>query len=164
MIGDSVFLYKQSTDDMESHATRIEFKVVSGSDDSSTVFTCKSVKTEGRAITIASIAQIDDEYPLYRLFTLNDTYVPTYAEMLWDGTCRYVWRNLIPNGFNKDNPMDLSYPFTNGALYVNKSINLFVRRQDPQGIYGLYTDKDPLGIETDFETENTYYKAEDIEC
>ena len=31
-----------------------------------------------------------------------------------------------------------SYPFANGALYIDRCINFYLKRQDPEGINGLY--------------------------
>jgi hypothetical protein len=57
-----------------------------------------------------------------------------------------------------------TYPFTNGAFYVNKRIDLYLRRQDPVGRYGLYDEEDPLGKEIDFENADNYVKDTEITC
>ena len=63
--------------------------------------------------------------------------IPGYAEMMPKNSGVLRWRELVQNGF-EDNPQLITeYPFTNGALYVTKDINIFVRRQDPFGLYGL---------------------------
>ena len=54
--------------------------------------------------------------------------VPEYAEMIKDGSCRYCWRNVVSNGTEKEANL---YPFTNGAFYINRRINFYLRRQDP---------------------------------
>jgi hypothetical protein len=54
--------------------------------------------------------------------------VPEYAEMIKDGSCRYCWRNVVSNGIEKEANL---YPFTNGAFYINRRINFYLRRQDP---------------------------------
>ena len=59
------------------------------------------------------------------------------------------------------------YPFTNGALYINKHINLFLRRQNPEGIYDIRSKTYPYDINTNnisFEKENNYYEEDNIEC
>ena len=84
--------------------------------------------------------------------------------MLKDGTCRVIWRNVLNNGFNLSDDTIEEYPFTNGAFYINKSINLYVRRQDPYGRWGMYTIDDIQGVEIDNTEEDNYVKAEDIEC
>ena len=50
------------------------------------------------------------------------------------------WKILIQNGFEEFDGLIPDYPFTNGCLYVNKDINIFLRRQDPFGYYGLTTN------------------------
>ena len=56
------------------------------------------------------------------------------------------------------------YPFTNGAFYINKRVNLYLKRQDPYDLYGLYSDDDILGREAKIENENNYVKEKDIVC
>lgn len=92
--------------------------------------------------------------------------IPNYAVLSTDGSCYYIWREVIQNGFDDENKIE-TYPFINGALYINKQINLFVRRQDPKNYSGLQSiaypyDKDSNILDTT--TENNYYQEEDIEC
>ena len=90
--------------------------------------------------------------------------MPSYARLLKDGTCRYIWRNVLQNGFDKDAVHVEEYPFTNGALYVNKKIDLFLKRQDPFNFYGMYDERDEYGREIEAEEIDTYIKEEDIKC
>jgi hypothetical protein len=99
-----------------------------------------------------------------KVFKLDNLAAPSYAHMMNDGTCRYIWRNVYQNGMNDELPEVEEYPFTNGALYVNRQIKVYVRRQDPNGLYGLYNPKDDIDTEEIFETENNYYKPEEIQC
>ena len=99
----------------------------------------------------------------YKLFK-KDSEIPDYATFLKDGSCRFVWREMHNNGFDNNSPIE-KYPFMNGAFYVNKQINLFVRRQDPNEYTSLQTgqfpnDKTPNIIKF----ENNYYKENDIIC
>lgn len=92
--------------------------------------------------------------------------IPNYATLSTDGSCYYIWRDIIPNGFDDTNKIE-TYPFINGALYVNKQINLFVKRQDPNHYGALQSvtypyDKDSNIISS--VNENNYYQEEDIEC
>lgn len=82
--------------------------------------------------------------------------IPSYANVATDGSGVYRWRNLVQNGFESMDGIMEEYPFVNGCLYVNTSINIFVRRQDPFGEQGLSTitgipsiDGKPSPIETD---------------
>jgi len=65
---------------------------------------------------------------------------PDYAKLIKDGSCRFGWREVLPNGSEND---DVIYPFTNGAFYILKQINFFLRRQDPteEFLYGLLKNK-----------------------
>ena len=53
---------------------------------------------------------------------------------------------------------------------INKKIDIYVRRQDPYGVYGLY---DGVGIGADISgddsytevvSDNNYVKSDDIKC
>ena len=54
---------------------------------------------------------------------------PSYAELSKDGSCVFRWRNIVSNGTEDDET--IIYPFTNGAFYITKEINLYLRRQKP---------------------------------
>lgn len=100
-----------------------------------------------------------------KIFTHDDS-VPNYAVLSTDGSGIYMWRNVIPNGFNKNGTIE-DYPFTNGAFYVNKQINLFVQRQDPNGIGKLASTTYPLDFAPkthDTINENNFYLEQDIKC
>ena len=43
----------------------------------------------------------------------------------------------MQNGFDSNTANNEEYPFLNGAIYINKNINLYLRRQDPDGNYNL---------------------------
>jgi hypothetical protein len=60
----------------------------------------------------------------------KDVKTPSYALLLNDGSMRYVWRNVVQNGVESD-PSWETYPFTNGAIYIEPNINVYMRRQRP---------------------------------
>ena len=82
--------------------------------------------------------KIDDLYIKpndYILENINDYVLikkheetPAYAKLIKDGSCRYCWRDVVSNGIEDDKNV---FPFTNGAFYVNRRINFYLRRQDP---------------------------------
>ena len=99
-------------------------------------------------------------------FFVKGENIPNYASLLDDGSCRYVYRELHQNGFDDNTDIE-TYPFTNGCLYVNKSLNLYLRRQNPKGTSELKSKTYPYDIITNtisFEKENKYYHEEEIEC
>lgn len=102
----------------------------------------------------------------FKLFKIDNLDIPSYASILKDGTCRYVWRDVEQNGFSSTSSSVEEYPFTNGALYINKKIDIYVRRQDPYAEWGLYDNSDISGDEsyTDIITEDNYIKSDDIKC
>lgn len=126
------------------------------------IFTCKVYDEKGNLSHVINGDNIDN----YRLFKVDNLGIPSHAHLLKDGTCRYIWRDVINNGsMGGDNNIE-EYPFTNGAFYINKRIDLYLRRQDPYGIYKLFAedDIDKFGVEVPFEQIN-YYKSEDeITC
>lgn len=99
-----------------------------------------------------------------KLFKIDNLEAPSYAHMMKDGTCRYIWRNVYQNGLNPDIAEAEEYPFTNGSLYVNNKIRIYVKRQDPEGLYGLYAEDDILGNLSDYDTEDNYYEPKEIKC
>lgn len=93
---------------------------------------------------------------------------PDYARLMKDGSCRYCWRDVVSNGLEDE---DKVYPFTNGAFYITKQINFFLRRQDPYrenlgAVGGLskYTSKGQIITDyyDDLE-ELEHYESEEIE-
>jgi hypothetical protein len=140
--------------------------VVMGSTDNMKTFTCKVTNEDG---TLADdIINITKDSPQkdklrYKLFKIDNLDIPTYARPMTDGTCRMIWRDIFNNG-SGDFLEDTEYVFTNGAFYINLSINLFVRRQDPDGMYGLYSSDDIAGEALNYEEEDTYYTEENITC
>ena len=126
------------------------------------VFSCKVYDEKGNLSHVINGDNIDN----YRLFKVDNLGVPSYAHLLKDGTCRYIWRDIINNGSMGGDKNIEEYPFTNGAFYINKRIDLYLRRQDPYGTYRLFAedDIDKFGVEVPFEQIN-YYKSEDeITC
>lgn len=101
----------------------------------------------------------------YRLFKRDST-IPSYATFAKDDTCRFMWRNVLNNGFDAESDIE-NYPFFNGAFYVSKQINLFVKRQDPHEYTklqkgGFIQDVQPKLLK--FIEEDNYYTENDISC
>ena len=101
-------------------------------------------------------------------------YMPSYAFPLKDGTTRYAWRELLHNGFDKENKVE-NYPFSNGRLYINKNINFYLLRQDPYNVIKNYTKDGQSLIKKDdivtnlvtlksIKEENKYISSEDMSC
>lgn len=75
----------------------------------------------------------------FRLFEVNPLR-PNNAYLLPDASGIYEWREF--KGFNDMDFNDTLYnrPFTNGTHYLHENINLYLKRQDPFGFYGLSFD------------------------
>ena len=82
----------------------------------------------------------DGKRRYYALYPQAD--IPTYAAFV-PSMSSFVWRDFVaPSEMVQD--MDLyNTAFSNGRFYIEKNINLFLRRQDPHGDYGLSKAKEP---------------------
>lgn len=98
----------------------------------------------------------------YKFFKLDNLDIPSYANLVHDGSCRMIWRPVVINGMERG--ADEEYPFANGAFYVNKYVDIFMRRQDPNGINALWAEIDPEGDIEDINETDNYVKEEDITC
>lgn len=101
----------------------------------------------------------DYSMPKYVL-RLKNYDIPSYAYKV--GTNVYLWRDVLNVG-NKDTVELTEYPFANGHFYINKDINFFLKRQDPFGYNGLYSEsKNPNDIYGNVKkTSNYEYKDEE---
>lgn len=148
---------------------------VRGEGDNNRVFTCLIYDEQGNKVEFKDLynsydkdpddEDYDSDYDIanFKLFKIDNLGCPSYARILKDGTCRFIWRNILNNGFNLADDKIEEYPFTNGAFYINKRIDLYLRRQDPYGYWGLYTD-DIEGNSPNIEIEDNYVKDTEIVC
>lgn len=174
-IGDKAILYDTLQDRYYNLVT------ISGDSDNYRVFTCNVFDEEtDEQVDITYLNAINEPVVIdalstsatmesvtvssFKLFKMDNLDIPSYARVLKDGTCRVIWRNILNNGFNKSDDSVEEYPFTNGAFYINRKIDLYVRRQDPYNEFSLYNDSDIKGNITDFTKEDNYIKEADIEC
>lgn len=111
-------------------------------------------KDEGKYEIRCKIA-LNDGYDAgnkYKMF-LKTEGIPSYAERYPDNSGRYLWRGL--KNFSEVSPESEIYglPFANGAHYIYKGLNFFLRRQDPDGKYGLNVTEEKL-IEKSLKSKN----------
>ena len=95
-----------------------------------------------------------------------DSSIPPYAFMSTDGSMRYFWHTVMANGFNT-NIEEEEYPFANGAFYINKKVNIYVKRQDPYGFNGLWRTTrlgNIDGSHSNIVTVDNYVTEGDTEC
>jgi hypothetical protein len=133
---------------------------VKGKNDNSRRFTCAVYDEKGNRITFSTTLELS----ACTMFKVDNLDAPSYAKVLKDGTCRLVWRDVINNGMSTENRTMEEYPFTNGAFYINKRIDIYVRRQDPYDNWGSYSETDLIGVEVDIEREDYFVKEKDIVC
>lgn len=109
-------------------------------------FACKIFSENGDSALLKDI----DDVERYNLVS-KDEETPYYANIIKDGTCRFYWRDVIQNGFDNDSSVE-TYPFANGALYVSRKINFYLRRQNP-------SEKSNTTVE--LSTKDNYFHYED---
>lgn len=132
-------------------------------------FVCKILDEEGKKVNLTDIEDVSR----YNLLSKDET-IPSYAKIIKDGSCRYLWREVLQNGFDDNSNVEV-YPFTNGALYINRNINFYLRRQNPSdepqetielsenNSYISYEDKGE--IISKVETEDNYVSEKNMkEC
>lgn len=69
--------------------------------------------------------------------------IPDYAQDRYNGTC--AWRELLPEGvFDSESEVKNEHVFSNGRFYISNTVNLYLKRQDPNGEYGIKVDEFPL--------------------
>ena len=105
------------------------------------------IAVNGPAFNIITLKTLDTQKDLSDLFIFKiNPLKPSIAYSLDDGTGRYIWRNFSSiTDLDIDDPL-YNRPFTNGAHYIYDSIDLFLRRQDPDGIYKLRTGDGTMPI------------------
>ena len=109
-----------------------------------------------------SIAEYVGRKSFYQIkFFVKGSAIPFYAKLSNDGTCRFKWREIYYNG-HPLNGIEV-YPFTNNHIYINKNINLYVKRQDPSN-YCKRNSLDPKGKLMKTINKDNYYSPSDITC
>lgn len=104
----------------------------------SEVITGRCTKVEGddfRDVTIEfeSAITITDGWKIFR----HNTEMPDTAYQLPDGTGRYLWRNVLSYADMAPSSELYEETFTNGAHYFHRNIMFYLKRQDPDGRYGI---------------------------
>lgn len=128
---------------------------------SPTIFIC-TVKNE---TTPNKTPNMNDAFESYKVIR-KQSVIPDDAVLLHDGTLKFAWREIIQNGFDSLSDVE-TYPFTNDALYVEKRINFYVKRQDPDRLLssqyiGEISDIEPKKEEV--VNEDNYIGEEEISC
>lgn len=71
----------------------------------------------------------------YRAYYCEES-VPAYAAFN-KSTQEFVWKDFVSPSVMTDSMEMYDTPFANGRFYLEKNINIYVRRQDPSGDFGL---------------------------
>ena len=113
---------------------------------------------------MSGISTINPNNYTFRKYSSNT--IPEYAQDQYNGIC--LWRDILKAGvFDKESTMTNDLTFTNGRLYVTSLFNVFLRRQDPFGYYGIRVNTFPTdlyGNEISEEINNNIVKKSDSVC
>lgn len=99
-----------------------------------------------RNISFSIFLTINDSNKDNFIFLKPNSLMPPTAYDFDDGSGIYRWKDIESFEFITQDSELYDSVFTNGAHYLHKNINFFLRRQDPYGIYGLnpvYNDSFP---------------------
>lgn len=97
----------------------------------------------------------------YKLRVQNEK-VPYYATRI--GENLFTWREIINPSKLPENDL-CRYPMSNNAFYVDSIANVYLRRQDPEGINGLYEGKyGEIDGKVMNEPNNEYKTETQIKC
>lgn len=163
-VDDVMFLHDYVTN------TNYNFKITEVMNSGYTEFKCLYIGTYLSPETIDEIKDNIDNVKLEK----KDVTIPENAVMLNDNTCRFVWREWIPNGVS-GNQNEEVLSFSNGAFYSTKNFNIYLLRQDPFNAISVYTTDgyslknknyplDPDGVYLEIEKENNYTEETKIKC
>ena len=158
--GDKVGLY-------DSSASTYYYGVVEETS-TSKKFSCKFYTMDG--VPYAGFSDImlteSEKKNNFKLFKCDNVNAPDYATWSKDGSCSFIWRDVIPNGYDTESNIE-EYPFTNGAFYVNAQFDLPLFRQDMENLYGLWSTTepiDPMNRVINEMNNDEYYTEEEIKC
>ena len=108
------------------------------------VWSCETF--DSRGFTILKIAFKKDEIKIDKfinsdcLIVVTDEYVPEYANYL-ENSHSFVWRNTVPpSELTTDSDLK-DMPFSNGCLYIEQNVDLFLKRQDPRNEYRMLSSE-----------------------
>jgi len=111
----------------------------------------KSILIPYNSIFFGAIEDINNN--IYQFKRYYSDSIPSYGNDMNNG--RILWRDILPEGiFDSESQFNNDIQFTNGRLYLNKAINLVVKRQDPFGLYGLKSRTFPSDLYGDNTTND----------
>lgn len=124
-----------------------------------------SSKTLGQNV-VFTINKTDNELNYEKVFLKNQL-IPEETYYLPNGSGKRLWREVIKESELPQTSDIYNRTFANGSIYINTNINFFLRRQDPDGIYGLrdcsYSNSDSLKTKSDFVMAGLKQSLPDVE-
>ncbi len=124
-----------------------------------------SSKTSGRNV-VFTIKKTDTILNYEKVFLKNQL-IPEDSYYLPNGSGKRLWKEVIKESELSQTSDIYNRTFANGSIYINTNINFFLRRQDPDGIYGLrdcsYSDDKSLKTKSDFVMAGLKQSLPDVE-
>lgn len=108
-------------------------------------FNPEEVVSSGFTFTSEELGESSGDILSKHLLFKENPLKPNNAYSYNDGSGKYNWRTFkgVDEYSNEDTLKNR--PFANETHYLHRNINLYVRRQDPHGLYGLsFTNETPL--------------------
>ena len=100
-----------------------------------------------------------EEYIVYK----PNSEMPVSAYEIKSAEGIYLWKDFLDeHEYDVDSEIS-KYVFTNGAHYINKNINFYLRRQDPDGNYQLSNTSSMIPIISNFSINGEVNSYDDIE-
>ena len=116
------------------------------------VTSCMGDDENGYSISVSTSGLTAGEN--YLLF-IKTNGIPDYAIRYPDTSGRYIWKEIRKYSDEASDSDLYNMPFANGAHYQHNGFNFFLRRQDPDGEYGLNITQDRLQKLGKFTQNNT---------
>jgi hypothetical protein len=107
-----------------------------------------SVSNDFKTITITKLTNLENKNTKDFNFFKPNFLKPSTAYDINDGTGLYLWKNFKSYEHITSESELYDTTFTNGAHYLHKQINFYLKRQDPTGVYGLQPSHGNFGEAT----------------
>ena len=91
------------------------------------------------------------------VFFIKTEGIPSYAQRYPDDSGRYLWRGITKFSDLTSESELYGMPFANGAHYIYKGFNFFLRRQDPDGESGMNVTEEKVAA-CGYKNKNKIYK------
>ena len=96
-----------------------------------------SHKTDSKKVYFNANMLLDIKHMNPQKVFIKNFNAPEDSYYIANGSGKRLWRNVIPETEILQTSDIYNRTYANGSIYINTGINFYLRRQDPQGEYGL---------------------------